>query len=64
MEAYCGGHDLEDLGIDPRLVRTMWSAFKTGHTHRTDLLWQMFTLVAWSRESRTARVPAVAASLP
>jgi asparagine synthase (glutamine-hydrolysing) len=64
MDAYCTAGDLEDLGIDPRPVRAMWAEFKSGRSHRTDLLWQMFTLVAWSRERRTARVPAAAASLP
>jgi asparagine synthase (glutamine-hydrolysing) len=63
MDDYCAGHDLEALGLDPRPVRAMWTEFTTGQNHRTDLLWQMFTLVAWSRESRTARAPAAAASL-
>jgi len=60
MEAYCSGTDLEDLGVNPAPVRELWSKFKAGQTHRTDLLWQMFMLVAWSREFRQA--PAIAAS--
>jgi asparagine synthase (glutamine-hydrolysing) len=63
MDAYCAGHDLEDLGINPRPVRTMWAEFKAGENPRTDLLWQMFTLVAWSRQSRPAAAPAAAGTI-
>jgi asparagine synthase (glutamine-hydrolysing) len=52
MNSYCAGSDLEDLGIDPRLVRSMWGDLQRGRTHRTDLLWQIFTLVAWARRFR------------
>jgi asparagine synthase (glutamine-hydrolysing) len=52
MDAYCSGSDLEDVGIHPEPVRALWADFKAGQTHRTDLLWQMFTLVAWAREFR------------
>jgi asparagine synthase (glutamine-hydrolysing) len=60
MNSYCAGPDLADLGIDPEPVRAMWGAFKSGQHLRTDLLWQMFTLVAWARRFRPARtvVPA------
>jgi asparagine synthase (glutamine-hydrolysing) len=58
MDSYCLGSDLEDLGIDPMPVRGLWADFQTGRSHRTDLLWQMFSLVAWSRQCRTpARSP-------
>jgi asparagine synthase (glutamine-hydrolysing) len=49
MDSYCGGPDLEDLGINPQPVRTLWKAFNEGHARRPDLLWQMFSLVAWAR---------------
>ena len=42
MDGYCLGSDFEDLGIDPAPVRRMWGDFKTGRSHRIDLLWQMF----------------------
>ena len=60
MDDYCGGHDLEDLGIHPEPVRATWAGFKRGENPRTDLLWQMFALIAWSRQVRgaPARVPA------
>ena len=54
MESCVGGVDLESLGIDPRPVRRLWAEFKNGQSHRTDLLWQMFMLVAWSRRFHAA----------
>ncbi len=63
MDAYCSGADLEDLGINPAPVRTLWAEFQAGQTHRTDLLWQMFTLVAWSRECRPTPAPVVTGSV-
>jgi asparagine synthase (glutamine-hydrolysing) len=48
MSDYCAGGDLEALGISPRAVRSLWSDFLNGRSHRTDLLWQMFSLIAWS----------------
>jgi len=54
MVDYLGSSDLADLGIDPEPVRAMWSAFLRGGPPRADLLWQMFTLAAWSRQSRAA----------
>jgi asparagine synthase (glutamine-hydrolysing) len=63
MDAYCSGADLEGLGINPTPVRALWADFQAGQTHRTDLLWQMFTLVAWSRECRRpTQVPVVIGS--
>jgi asparagine synthase (glutamine-hydrolysing) len=61
MSAYCAGPDLEDLGISPEPVRKLWSDFLAHRAKRTDLLWQMFTLVAWSRHNRWASTPAMAA---
>jgi asparagine synthase (glutamine-hydrolysing) len=63
MDAYCAGSDLEDLGINPAPVRALWAEFKAGQTHRTDLLWQMFTLIAWSRERPRAAAPVAAGAL-
>jgi asparagine synthase (glutamine-hydrolysing) len=57
MDEYCAGADLEDLGIDPAPVRLLWSEFKEGVNHRTDLLWQMFTLIAWSRRFQPVSAP-------
>ncbi|HWF84376.1 MAG TPA: asparagine synthase (glutamine-hydrolyzing) [Vicinamibacterales bacterium] len=59
MDAYCSATDLEDLGIDPALARALWAEFKAGQTHRTDLLWQMFMLVAWAREFRPVQAALV-----
>jgi asparagine synthase (glutamine-hydrolysing) len=63
MDSYCAGADFEDLGIDPAPVRRMWAGFRSGQTHRTDLLWQMFTLAAWSRRFRAARATIPTGSL-
>lgn len=52
MQDYCVGPDLEALGIDPRTVRARWKEFLSGTNRRTDLLWQIFSLVAWAREQR------------
>jgi asparagine synthase (glutamine-hydrolysing) len=56
MNSYCAGSDLENLGLDPGPIRRLWADFTAGRSHRTDLLWQMYTLVAWSRRFRTAAV--------
>jgi asparagine synthase (glutamine-hydrolysing) len=62
MEEYCAGSDLEALGIDARPVREMWRQFREGKgAHRTDLLWLMFTLVAWSRRFRASAVAPIEA---
>jgi asparagine synthase (glutamine-hydrolysing) len=63
MDGYCLGSDFEDLGIDPAPVRRMWGDFKTGRSHRIDLLWQMFALVAWWRERRPAPAALAASSM-
>jgi asparagine synthase (glutamine-hydrolysing) len=59
MDDYCAGSDLEDLGIDPALVRAMWSEFKAGRPHRTDRLWLTFSLIAWARRFRPAQAAVV-----
>ena len=60
MDSYVGGADLESLGLDPRPVRRLWAAFQSGRAHRSDLLWQMFMLAAWSRRFRPAVMTAPA----
>jgi len=60
MESYVAGGEMESLGLDPRPVRAMWQQFKRGDSHRTDLLWQMFMLIAWARRFRPAATPVLA----
>jgi asparagine synthase (glutamine-hydrolysing) len=55
MDSYCAGSDFDDVGLDPGPIRRLWADFGAGRTHRTDLLWQMFVLAAWSRHVRAAR---------
>jgi asparagine synthase (glutamine-hydrolysing) len=59
MNDYCSGSDLEDLGIAARPIRQLWSDFQTGRTHRSDRLWQIYALVAWSRRLRPQTVAAI-----
>ena len=60
MSDFCAGHDLDDLGIDGKAIRQLWADFGTGRTLRTDLLWQVFALVAWARRFRNITAPALA----
>jgi asparagine synthase (glutamine-hydrolysing) len=60
MHTYCAGSDLEDIGVNPVPVRKLWTDFQAGRSHRTDLLWQMFMLIAWSRQCRPAATGAPA----
>jgi asparagine synthase (glutamine-hydrolysing) len=60
MDTYCAGSDLADLGIDPQPVRRLWADFQRGHSHRSELLWLMFQLIAWSRRFRSAAPAALA----
>jgi asparagine synthase (glutamine-hydrolysing) len=53
MESYSTGTDLEQLGVDPKLLRATWAAFKANRNQRVDYLWQMFILVAWARAFKT-----------
>jgi asparagine synthase (glutamine-hydrolysing) len=59
MEEFCSGSDLEDLGLEPRPVRELWSRFKAGQAHREDQLWQIYVLISWARRFRTTSVPAL-----
>ena len=54
MNSYCAGPDFEELGIRPEPIRRLWADFQSGRAHRTDLLWQMFNLAAWSRRFRSS----------
>ena len=49
MDDYCASDDLENLGVDPSTTRECWREFSSGRSHRADLLWQMFSLIGWSR---------------
>lgn len=55
MNDYCAGPDFESIGLDPGPIRRLWADFAAGRSHRTDLLWQMLVLAAWSRRFRAAR---------
>ncbi len=63
MHDYCMGADLERLGIDTVPVRRLWTQFERGETHRSELLWQIFVLVAWSRRFVDAPVLETASGL-
>ncbi len=54
MDDDCTAADLEKVGVDPEPVRALWRDFQAGRSHRSDLLWQMLMLAAWSRRLRTA----------
>jgi asparagine synthase (glutamine-hydrolysing) len=49
MDDHCSGDAFEALGLDPEPFRTLWREYKDGAAHRPDLIWQTFTLAAWSR---------------
>jgi len=49
MDDYCASDDLENLGLDPSPTRECWREFSAGRSRRADLLWQMFSLIGWSR---------------
>jgi asparagine synthase (glutamine-hydrolysing) len=56
MESALAAGTLEGLGIEPLLVRRMWTDFLAGRTERVSLLWLIFMLVAWSREHTSGSV--------
>lgn len=47
MAHYVDGPFLSELGLEPAPARARWREFLTGRSHRTDLLWSVFTLGAW-----------------
>jgi asparagine synthase (glutamine-hydrolysing) len=49
MDQYCESRAFEALGLNAEPLRRMWKEFKAGVHHRPDLLWQVFSLAAWSR---------------
>ena len=57
MAAICAGLELAELGLDPGPVRREWASFLAGGPTRPDLLWQIYMLVAWARESAGAGQP-------
>ena len=59
MNDYCSGSDLEELGIAAPPIRQLWTDFQSGRTHRSDRLWQIYALVAWSRRLRPQMVAAM-----
>jgi asparagine synthase (glutamine-hydrolysing) len=50
MDEYCRSTAFEAVGLNPAPLRAIWSEFNNGINHRPDVLWQVFTLAAWSRE--------------
>jgi asparagine synthase (glutamine-hydrolysing) len=52
MEERLSGGELAALGLDPGPARGLWAKFKAGRSHRSDLLWSIFSLVAWSETWR------------
>ena len=59
MNDYCAGTDLEDLGVAAPPIRQLWTDYQSGRTHRSDRLWQIYALVAWSRRLRPQVVAAI-----
>ena len=51
MSGFCAGPELAELGLNPAHVQREWAAFLAGGRLRPDLLWQIYVLVAWARES-------------
>jgi asparagine synthase (glutamine-hydrolysing) len=39
---------LEDLGLDPAAVKSVWASFLSGRLHRPELLWSLWTLDSWA----------------
>jgi asparagine synthase (glutamine-hydrolysing) len=56
MSDFCGGDDVEELGLDAKAVRQLWATFLAGDGYRTELLWLLFSLIAWSRKFRNVPV--------
>jgi len=49
MDDHLMSDDLTAVGVDPKPVRSLWTQFREGQSHRSDLLWQMLILMMWSR---------------
>lgn len=52
MAGYCDGPIFESIGLEPRVVQEMWTAFLTGRSRRADVVWQLFMLAAWAEHPR------------
>jgi asparagine synthase (glutamine-hydrolysing) len=48
MEEALRGGQLQRLGLDPRAPRRQWKDFLAGRAPRTDVLWNVFSLVRWA----------------
>jgi asparagine synthase (glutamine-hydrolysing) len=59
MSDFCAGDDAEALGIDGKAVRQLWTDFIAGDGYRTELLWLLYSLIAWSRRFRIAPIAPV-----
>ncbi len=57
MTEWCASPDVEELGLNPASVRRQWNRFLLGRPVRPDVLWQLYSLVAWSRRWRRAPAP-------
>ena len=52
MDDYSRSDAWESMGIEPDPLRRMWREFSRGRYHRPDVVWQAFTLAAWSARFR------------
>jgi asparagine synthase (glutamine-hydrolysing) len=52
MDALLGGNGLSQIGLDAGPAREVWGEFLQRRNHRTDLLWNIFTLGSWAEEWR------------
>jgi asparagine synthase (glutamine-hydrolysing) len=59
MSDFCAGDDAEALGIDGKAVRQLWTDFIAGDGYRTELLWLLYSLIAWSRRFQIAPIAPV-----
>ena len=61
MEDKLASGELEALGLVAEPARALWTDFKAGRSHRTDLLWSLFALISWSKTWRSVRPAATTA---
>lgn len=61
FEERLAGDGLAALGLDPGPARLLWSDFKARKSNRTDLLWSLHALLAWSEHALTNPRPAESA---
>ncbi len=53
MQEELAGEELARLGLDPSPARGRWREFVSGRPARTELLWNAFALICWSRRWRS-----------